>query len=223
MTWFKVDDNFHSHPKAIAAGPAAIGLWTIAGSWSAAHLTDGFIPRQVLVTLTSDPNRARLAKRLCQVGLWERVGEDGWQFHDWGDEFRQKTSEQVKAERKANRDRQARWREAHRNAVTNASVTPSVTRDSQRPHLTSPSIGVDVVTEPSGRHRARPVENPYSNGQSRPGDSPAGRHPSAQPLGAALAAAGVNGKPADDDTITRIAALARQAITQEGTHHDQPA
>jgi hypothetical protein len=216
VTWFKVDDRFHHHPKAIAAGPAAIGLWTIAGSWSVDNLTDGFIPRHVLVTLTSDPNRGRLAKRLVQVGLWEQVGEDGWQFHDWGEDGRQKTSGQIKAERKATRDRQAKWREAHRNGVTNAFVTPVVTRESHDPHLTSPLIGVDVVTDPArGRHR-QPVENPYLNGQSRPGDGAAARHPSVRPLRQALADAGINGtQPADDDTIQRLTAEVRHAITQE--------
>lgn len=27
MPWFRVDDDFALHPKAIAAGNAALGLW----------------------------------------------------------------------------------------------------------------------------------------------------------------------------------------------------
>jgi len=216
VVWFKVDDRFHSHPKAIAAGPAAIGLWTLAGSWSVEHLTDGFIPRQVLVRLSSDSNRSRLAKRLVDVGLWEQVGDEGWQFHDWGDELRQKTSEQVKAEREATRERQARWREGKRNAVTNASVTPSVTRESQRPHLTSPSIGAGAVTDPERRPPSRPVKNPSWFTKPNPQEGAAGRHPSAKPLAEAERQARVNGQqPARGQTVHDIAAQARQALTKD--------
>ena len=37
MTWFKVDDKFHSHRKVAALGAdvAALSLWVVAGSWSA--------------------------------------------------------------------------------------------------------------------------------------------------------------------------------------------
>ena len=73
MVWFKVDDRFHHHPKAIAAGPAAIGLWTIAGSWSVDNLTDGFIPNHVLASLTPDTHRGRLANRIVEGGVWDVV------------------------------------------------------------------------------------------------------------------------------------------------------
>ena len=219
MPWFNVDDGFHSHPKAIAAGPAAIGLWTIAGSWSAKHLTNGFIPRQVLVTLTSDPNRARLAKRLVSVGLWEQVGEDGWQFHEWNDDGRNPTPAQVKAAKAANRDRQARFRERQRNAVSNASVTPSVTRESQRPLPSTPYIGADVVTDPvRGRH-SRPVDNPSRFANPNPGEGAAARHPSARPPSEAAAAAGLNGAPPlRGQAVTDLAATIRQAITGDDAH-----
>lgn len=216
MVWFKVDDRFHHHPKAIAAGLAALGLWTVAGSWSVDNLTDGFIPRHVLASLSPDAHRGRLAKRLVEAGLWDEVPGEGWQFHDWGDDGRQKTSEQVKAERKATRERQARFREAHRNGVTNAFVTPSVTRESQRPHLTSPLIGVDEVTDPApGRHRG-PAQNPsYDRRQINP---ERGERPYDRPLSAALEIAGVNGaKPARGDIVAHYAEIARQAITQEHT------
>jgi hypothetical protein len=216
VVWFKVDDRFHHHPKAIAAGPAAIGLWTLAGSWSADHLTDGFIPRHCLASITPDPHRARLAKRLVAAGLWDEVPGEGWQFHDWGDEGRQRTSEQVKAERKATRERQARFRESRRNGVTNASVTPSVTRESQRPHHTTPIYGVDAVTDPERRGPNGAVENPSRFTSSNPAYSPAGRHPSARPLADAQRAAGLEPghQPARGQTVASYADQIRQAITQ---------
>jgi hypothetical protein len=47
VTWFKLDDQFHSQPKVIAAGNAAIGLYCRLGTYCADKLTDGFIPTSV--------------------------------------------------------------------------------------------------------------------------------------------------------------------------------
>lgn len=47
MPWFAVNDKFHSHVKAIKAGVAGVGAWTLAGSWCSDHLTDGRIPVEV--------------------------------------------------------------------------------------------------------------------------------------------------------------------------------
>jgi hypothetical protein len=44
MPHFRVDDALHSHPKAQRAGDEAIGMWTRAGSFCMAYLTNGFVP-----------------------------------------------------------------------------------------------------------------------------------------------------------------------------------
>ncbi len=80
MTWFKVDDSLHSHPKTMAVSLAAVGLWAVAGSWSSDHLTDGFIPDH-MVTLLSR-GQAELPKELCAAGLWKRT-RGGFRFHQW--------------------------------------------------------------------------------------------------------------------------------------------
>ena len=80
MTWFKVDDSFHSHPKVLATPPAALGLWVVAGAWSSAHLTDGVVPDRALPLLL--PDSAKLARDLVTAGLWIRV-RGGYKFHDW--------------------------------------------------------------------------------------------------------------------------------------------
>lgn len=82
MTWFKVDDTFHSHPKVLATEPAALGLWVVAGTWSSANLTDGFVPDHVLPRLLE--GGAELARKLVSSGLWRRA-KGGYQFHDWTD------------------------------------------------------------------------------------------------------------------------------------------
>lgn len=82
MPWFKVSDDLHSHPKAMAAGSAAMGLWVIAGSWSSANSKGGFVPDYVLTRLA--PDAQQLARKLVTVGLWRRV-RAGYQFHQWNE------------------------------------------------------------------------------------------------------------------------------------------
>jgi hypothetical protein len=104
MPWFKVDDTFAMHDKALAAGNAAIGLWTRAGSWSMQQLTDGFVPDHIIRVIGS----ARERKRLVNAGLWtERPG--GVQFVNWSE--RQPTREQVETARQAAKERQRHARE----------------------------------------------------------------------------------------------------------------
>lgn len=78
--WFKVSDDLHSHPKAMAAGTAAVGLWTLAGSWSSANAKGGFVPDYVLPRLSEDSTA--LARKLVAAGLWVRV-KNGYRFHEW--------------------------------------------------------------------------------------------------------------------------------------------
>ncbi len=82
MTWFRVDDRLHDHRKARKAGTQAMGVWLMAGSWSAANLTDGFIPADILTRWGTK----RDADKLVKAGLWYvdvNDGEEGWRFHDW--------------------------------------------------------------------------------------------------------------------------------------------
>ena len=80
MPWFRMDDKFHSHPKVIAAGNEAIGLFTRCGTYAAEHLTDGFIPEHV-VPLYGSP---ALAETLVRSKLWRRA-RGGWRMPDYLD------------------------------------------------------------------------------------------------------------------------------------------
>lgn len=105
MTWFKSDDSFWRHRKVRKLGKdklAAVGLWTICGTWCAdnvmTNVTDGFVPDEVVEQ--NGDTRHRMAKRLVAVGLWEEVeldGEHGYLFHDWPDY--NPTKAEVEAER----------------------------------------------------------------------------------------------------------------------------
>jgi hypothetical protein len=118
VPWFKVDDTLHSHPKTRKAGLAAIGLWSVAGSWSMAYKTDGFVPDWFV---TSWPKGTTLAAALVKAGKWEtgvKDGEQGWYVHDWNDY--QPSAEEIEADREAARDRQRRHRARLREARSDA-------------------------------------------------------------------------------------------------------
>ena len=90
MTWFKVDDKLHEHKKVRRMGHdlAAVGLWTLCGSWSGGERTDGFVPASIPRRWTTPAKVGSLADKLVTVGLWEPAeidGEAGWTFHDWPD------------------------------------------------------------------------------------------------------------------------------------------
>lgn len=72
MPWFAIDDNADSHPKIIAAGNAAVGLWARAGAYVSRHLTDGIVPGDVAKMFGSKPQIAKLVA----VGLWHPAGHD---------------------------------------------------------------------------------------------------------------------------------------------------
>jgi len=100
VTWFKVDDSFHAHPKVLATDADALGLWVVAGAWSSSNLTDGFVPDHALLRLLPDSDK--LARKLTTSGLWRRV-RGGYQFHSWLDY--NPAAEAVQADRSAARDR----------------------------------------------------------------------------------------------------------------------
>lgn len=72
MSWFKVDDTAHTHPKLRGAGTAAIGLWTLGGSYAAQYLTDGMVHAHFVKANATAPQLAKLVK----AGLWHPAGHD---------------------------------------------------------------------------------------------------------------------------------------------------
>lgn len=80
MTWFFVDDAWHCHPKVIAAGNAAAGLWARCGSYCSQQNLEGRIPK---LLARAYGTRAEI-NRLVAVGLWIDDG-DCYVMHDWTD------------------------------------------------------------------------------------------------------------------------------------------
>lgn len=182
MTWFKVDDNLHSHPKRHQAGLRAMGLWVIAGSWASAHLTDGFVPKHMLASLGGQSKDAR---SLVESGLW-LAEEDGWQFHDW--EAQNPTREDVEGKREDWRNRQRLARERKARAAAHDPSPEDVTRDTRVTHESVnewmspspvPSRPVPSLTTPKGvgSVEATPTEeaSPSSADAAAPTPSKKGR------------------------------------------------
>jgi hypothetical protein len=127
MTWAKVDDSLYTHRKRRAAGFEALGLWVVAMSYCAHHLSDGRITAEDVLDLCKGDRRtaSRLATRLVEAGLWEPVGDDGYQFHDWNQY--QPTRAHVLAERarKAEAGRKGGQRSGEARASTNGEAGAS--------------------------------------------------------------------------------------------------
>jgi hypothetical protein len=105
MTWFKVDDSFHAHPKLMALSFGARGLWVTAGSWSAHYLTDGVVKSHVTAAWRVEDT---LIGELVESGLWEPI-EGGWRFHDW--QKYQPSKAEILAKRAATTERKRKSRE----------------------------------------------------------------------------------------------------------------
>lgn len=116
MTWVRLDDGFHSHPKILRAGNGAAGLFARAMSFAGDQLTDGEIPDQWIAGACAGEECPSCGRdlgaderdALDDVGLWRR-SDGGVLIPDWA-EFNP-TREQVKADRAAAAERQRRARE----------------------------------------------------------------------------------------------------------------
>ena len=108
MTWFKMDDKFHSSepvrriPREIRM--AACGLFAVAGTWSADHLKDGLVPDFMLEEWGATIEQAQA---LVKVGLW-RKARNGYRFREWSPW--QPTRAEIELNRAQERDRKKAYR-----------------------------------------------------------------------------------------------------------------
>ena len=83
MAWLRVDDRVRTHPKVVAAGPAAAWFWFCGVCYCREHLTDGFIPGGMVASLAPGVVNGRtLAKKLVDVRLWHEE-QGGYRVHDF--------------------------------------------------------------------------------------------------------------------------------------------
>lgn len=187
MPWFKLDDSFHSHPKVIAAGNEAVGLFVRCGTYAAEHLTDGFIDEDIAVLYGASDTGSRrnpgtgkpetLAETLVRTKLWRRA-RGGWRMRDYLDY--NPSRQAVDKSRENNARRQRRWQEAQHNGVTNG-ATSSVTNSAPTRPLNTGS------SQRAGPARPR-------DQTTNPSEGAAARHPSARSVTQAIADA-TRGEP----------------------------
>ena len=158
MPWFKIDDKHHDHSKTRKAlrgvkgkrrDAGAMGLWELAGSWSADNLMDGFVPTDELFRW--DDNWQALADRLVDAEYWEPVekdGEEGYQFINWDEH--QPTKADVEAKREAARERMRNMRSGsrERSGAVRANSTRSDAVRSPTPSRPVPTRPVPTTEEP---------------------------------------------------------------------------
>jgi len=185
VPWFRLDDSFHGHPKVIAAGNEAIGLYVRCGTYAAEHLTDGFIPEDIAVLYGAQDTGSRrnpgtgkpetLGETLVRTKLWRRA-RAGWRMRDYLDYNPSKKA--VDNDRRQAAERQRRRRGTIPSRRDNG-VTSTVTHTT--PTRPDPYRGTSLpVTERPPPARA---PNTYPN----PLDGAATRHPSSRTVAEAIA------------------------------------
>lgn len=186
---YALDDGWDNCTPVARAGNAAFGVYSRCGIWVARNLTDGFIPGEIATAYGSP----ELARKLVDVGLWEAV-EGGYVAVDYL--LLNPTAEKVKARRKADAERKARWRDrAHR-----ARVTRDETRESERSHGVTPRVSPRSPAPPKGGGDRPPASRDGADG---PEDTRDYR---------SLPAFGIPRDPLDAQRVHRGAAQARASI-----------
>lgn len=160
MTWFKLDDRWHSHRKVIGLSLAARGLWATLGSWCAQEMNGGHVPENVVRHVGGTK---KLSKELVDSGLWEVAQNGGFNFHDWHEH--QPTKTQVISRREATRLRVQKFRSngvtvtpgdhggnAVTNGVGNASPVPSrpVPYREEKEEPPPARVGSDLIQSATG-------------------------------------------------------------------------
>ncbi|WP_311208764.1 MULTISPECIES: hypothetical protein [unclassified Aeromicrobium] len=210
MPWFRTDDKFHDHRKTRRAvrsakpkkrDAAAIGLWTLAGTWSSDHLRDGFVPADELDRWDDDGEA--LAERLVEAGFWQHAtdedGEPGYQFVNWSEH--QPTKADVEAKRAEARDRMARHRQRQRTSPERESdVRANTERTSRGVREPRPEPG---PTRPSA---AAAADRERSGGGDAPRPLPGDVDILRSKMAAHVALAGLRWD-IDDDRLKAISAL----------------
>jgi|SRR5215471_4128764 len=109
--WSRLDDELMDHRKIFLAGsqlgsdgPAiALGLYVVGLMWANKHLSDGKLPRDVVLKFSHVISPLKVAKKLVKAGLWDADGRD-FVIHDFT-EFGNPTAETVRAKRVKDRRR----------------------------------------------------------------------------------------------------------------------
>lgn len=176
MPWFKVDDQFHGHPKVRGLDMASRGLWVTAGSWCASYLTDGVISERDVKALGGT---RRQAEKLVSAGLWALVdaspGARRYAFHDWAEFQPTRADTLAKRQRDAERKAEARAAKAAKQGNVD-NVRSDTSRTSARSPLYQGNAesALPDPTRPDPAHSGGEVASHLSVVDAREHEWPAG-------------------------------------------------
>jgi hypothetical protein len=142
LSWFKIDDGFDTHPKTLAAGNEAAGLWVRCGAYCSRHLTEGRVPRAVALMYGD----MHLIDTLVKVGLFEPI-EDDWLIHDFHDFNPSKEKVLGDREAAAKRQRDAREKARLAREAKAAKDAAAANRHADSHAVTSGVTNADSHTE----------------------------------------------------------------------------
>jgi len=163
MSWAKIDDRANEHRKQVAAGADACWLWTCGLMYvNRQDARDGFIPDGVLGMLYPFKSARKLAAKLVDVGLWDKV-DDGYQVHNF--EKWNKSREQIDDERAATRNRVA----AHRAKKACNAVTPPGSNGAGNDECNAVSTGSSASADSSASASAEDPDSLSGNASARDG------------------------------------------------------
>lgn len=145
MPWYRVDDAFATNKKVLRIPLkrrcAAVGLWTLVGTWCAQELTDGHVPDYVIEGFGGTK---RMVDDLVSAELWQPL-PSGYLYPNWG--TYQPLRSETEGKRAAARERMRRVRGGSReqganDARTNSEVRLTPTRpDPTRTHVPTEHVG----------------------------------------------------------------------------------
>jgi hypothetical protein len=174
MTWARIDDGFHAHPKIAPLSLAARGLFVTAISYSAHYLTDGTVPADVLRGFTRGHEGRRALRELVGVGLLVET-PSGCTIHDYLDHNPSRAEIEAKRARETSRKRGQRatpklWTGeplSHRDSQRNSHARGSGGENNNSLNGDSPGLPAQVDEVLAGlyeverfREHANPVEDP---------------------------------------------------------------
>lgn len=151
---FNVDLGFYdseevlSLPRKIRA--AAVGVWTLCGSYAANKLSDGYVSAEALRDRGCTPAIRAALMATSPEPLWSEGHAGGIQFTRWAKW--QRTSEEVKAYREADAERKRKARDAKRGTSTSnddemSGRTPAGPSQPVRPDSGTPKTETETETK----------------------------------------------------------------------------
>lgn len=126
MIFAGIDVHIITHPKALAAGIDAFGLWCWGMCYAQLHITNGHLPRVAVLSALGGKRNIMLALKLEEAGLWTPHEDGSWSIWNYGK--KNQTADEIREKKEKAAERVRLWRE-RRNAQCNASVTQPVTRN----------------------------------------------------------------------------------------------